>query len=219
MAIELAEERKTMGKQLDGLRTCLVSGMRKPKDLMVRFVIDSEARPVPDLEEKLPGRGLWLSAERETVQKACMKNLFSRRARQKVNVDTELPYRVEELLAKRCVKWLELARRASKTGFGFDEVRRRLSTEHCGLLLSAHDSGVDGRGKLQRLVRELGVKNHRTAAMVTAMTAAEIGMAFGRERVAHACVARGGLCDSLVRDTARLGGLRSLRPNSYNEVD
>ena len=61
----------------ENLRTCIASGRQQPKFDMVRFVIGPDHRPVPDLEEKLPGRGLWLSAERHVIHTACIKNLFA----------------------------------------------------------------------------------------------------------------------------------------------
>ena len=45
----------------------------------------SEARAlVPDLEGTLPGRGLWLSAERALAEKAFARGLFAKAARRAV---------------------------------------------------------------------------------------------------------------------------------------
>jgi predicted RNA-binding protein YlxR (DUF448 family) len=185
----------------DGLRTCIASGRRRPKESMVRFVIGPDDRPVPDLEEKLPGRGLWLSAERHMVHTACAKNLFAKRARCRVEVDNELPARLTELLVKRCQRWLELARRAGQAVAGFDEVSRRLPGSPRGILLAAFDGAAGGREKLRRLAGERPV--------YSGLGTAELGFAFGRERVVHALVLAGGLCDGLERDMVRLGGMRA----------
>ena len=184
----------------ESLRTCIASGRQQPKIGMVRFVIGPDDRPVPDLEEKLPGRGLWLSAERHMVHTACEKNLFAKRARCRVDVDSDLPTRLTNLMARRCIRWVELARRAGQAVGGFDEVRRRLVDSRGGILLSACDGAADGREKLARMAGGRPV--------LDALSATELGIAFGRERVVHALVSRGGLSDNLNRDLMRLSGLR-----------
>ena len=183
------------------LRTCIASGRQQPKFDMVRFVIGPDHRPVPDLEEKLPGRGLWLSAEHHVIHTACIKNLFAKRARQRVDIDTAMPDTLVRLLVQRCVRWIELARRAGQTVIGFDEVRRLLAENGSGHLLSAHDGGLDGRKKIARLAGERSV--------LDALSATEMGGALGRERVVHALVLADGLGKSLVRDMGRLAGLRN----------
>ncbi len=192
----------------DSLRTCAATGRRQPKAGMVRFVIGPDHRPVPDLEEKLPGRGIWLSAERDVIHTACRKNLFAKRARRPVEVDDGLADRLEGLLAGRCVRWLELARRANVTVGGFEEVRRRLESDahgtRGGLLLAASDGAADGRDKMARLADGL--------VLATALGADELGAAFGRERMVHVLVLPGGLADSLGRDLARLAGMRPPAP-------
>jgi len=188
----------------EGARSCAVTGRCLPKAAMIRFVIDPEGRPVPDLEEKLPGRGIWLAAERAVIEQAVRKNAFAKRARRAVDVDADLGERLEALLVRRCVNWVELARRADQVTAGFDEVRRRLEAGRGvkgGVLISARDGARDGRDKIERLAEGCTVSD--------ALDADELGLAFGRERVVHALVAPGGLADSLARDAARLGGLRS----------
>ena len=184
----------------ENLRTCIASGRQKPKFDMVRFVIGPDHRPVPDLEEKLPGRGLWLSAELHVVHTACIRNLFAKRARQRVDIDNAMPDALVRLLVQRCVRWLELARRAGQVVIGFDEVHRLLAENGSGYVLSAHDGSLDSRRKIARLA---GVK-----AILDALSATEIGSAFGRERIVHALVSADGLGESLVRDMGRLAGLR-----------
>lgn len=192
----------------ESLRTCAATGRQQRKDAMVRFVIDPDGRPVPDLEEKLPGRGIWLSAERDVIDTACAKNLFARRARRQVDIDAEMPCHLERLLARRCIRWLELARRAGQAVGGFDEVRRALRGDgpgnspgaDQGVLLAARDGGADGRDKIARLAQG--------TVIADALDGAELGTAFGRERVAHAFVQPGGLGESLRRDMARLHGVR-----------
>ena len=42
---------------------------------------------VPDLLGRLPGRGMWLTAEREVIETAVRKRAFSRAARRQIAVN------------------------------------------------------------------------------------------------------------------------------------
>ena len=68
-----------------------------PKERMVRFVIGPDDALVPDLAERLPGRGLWLQARQDMMAKACARNLFAKAAKRHVRVPDDLPQQVEAL--------------------------------------------------------------------------------------------------------------------------
>ena len=61
-------------------RRCLVSGGIKPKEQMIRFVVGPDETVVPDIAGKLPGRGLWVDADRGLLSQAIAKSAFSRAA-------------------------------------------------------------------------------------------------------------------------------------------
>ena len=82
-------------------RRCIVDGEVGPREGLIRFVIGPEETVVPDLGERLPGRGFWVSARLEAVETAIRKGLFAKAARAKVEVPEELADEVERLLAKR----------------------------------------------------------------------------------------------------------------------
>ena len=63
-------------------RFCVVTRTVKPVDELIRFVVGPDG-VVPDLKRKLPGRGLWVAADRKSVDAAGTKNLFSRAAKAK----------------------------------------------------------------------------------------------------------------------------------------
>ena len=100
------------GKSRD--RRCFVTYVRKPTDELVRFVVAPDNSIVPDLAERLPGRGLWLSSSRETVNTACAKRLFAKAAGGSVTVRDDLADAIEEQLHKRCLDLLGMARRAGE---------------------------------------------------------------------------------------------------------
>jgi len=155
---------------------------------------------VPDLAEKLPGRGLWVSADRAAIDRAARKGLFSRAARRAVTADPALADLVEERLATRVVELLALARKAGQAVCGLEKVKTALVSEQAVCLLQASDGSERERARLRP------PKGANTC--FDQLTAAEMGVAFGRDRVIHAALFPGGLAHSVRYESARLAGLR-----------
>ncbi len=84
-------------------RRCIVSGESDSIFGLIRFVVGPEQEIVPDLAERLPGRGIWLTASREAAQTALKKKAFARAARAQVTVPADLPDLLEDLLARRLI--------------------------------------------------------------------------------------------------------------------
>lgn len=199
------KHRRGAGRAKDASqRRCLASGVILPKEQLLRFVVGPDAVVVPDLAERLPGRGLWLQARRDMMDKACARNLFAKAAKRQVRVPADLPQQVEGLALRRCLDLLGLARRAGAVAAGFEKVKAALRAGEVGLLLQADDAAEDGRDKIRALARAVGSE-------VTALQfcgAADLGAAVGREAAVHVGVAPGRFAESLKREIQRLAGLR-----------
>lgn len=193
------------------VRRCIVSGDRMPQAGLLRFVVGPDGTLVPDIEGDLPGRGLWLTAQRELVEVARAKKLFARAARGPVEVPADLADRVERLLVRRCIQTLGLARRTGAVVCGFVTVRAWLRQNRVALLVSAADAAPDGRRKLAAVAAD-------DMAVVRGLTAAELGAALGRDCVVHAAMARGRLTERFAADVARLAGFRRSPATSDGSV-
>ncbi|MFP6742865.1 MAG: RNA-binding protein [Alphaproteobacteria bacterium] len=201
VADKLDEDLETPGARPDGpMRRCFVTRRVEHKDALIRFVVGPDNRVHPDIAAALPGRGLWLSAERDVVHTACAGNLFAKGFRAAVSVDADLADRVEALVAARCLDLLGLARRASALAAGFEKVREMLSAGRAGVFVVASDAADDGRLKLER--------RHGEAPVVALFLAAELARALGREHVVYVAVAPGRLATRFVAESRRLAGLR-----------
>lgn len=93
-------------------RRCLVTGEVQPKTGLIRFVAGPDGMVVPDLAEKLPGRGFWVAADRAVLQKAADKGLFSRGAKAHVRAEPDLVDGIEAGLARRVIELISLSRKA-----------------------------------------------------------------------------------------------------------
>ena len=72
-------------------RRCVVTRERQDRQAMVRLALAPDGRLVPDIEERLPGRGLWISARRDIVERAVTKRLLARAAGAEIAVPPDLP--------------------------------------------------------------------------------------------------------------------------------
>ena len=196
MSIETGED----GKEERGpLRRCFVSGERLPKAGLLRFVIDPSGVVVFDVMEQLPGRGLWLKAERDMIDNAASKRSFSKAARRSVDVPDDLANMVAAGLKHRCLDRLGLARKAGLVVVGFEQVRAHIGAGRAALLLEAADGSVDGRRKVTGLAPHLPV--------IELFTGAELGRTLGRDHAVHVALSAGGLTDALQSDAGRYGGV------------
>jgi len=195
-------------------RRCIVTGEVLPEAKLIRFVVGPENEIVPDLSAKLPGRGIWISADHAALQRAVVKNLFSRAAKTPVHAAANLPERIEGLLVSRMQDCLGLARRSGVLVLGFDNVVRALeSRRKAGVLVEARDGAPDGRRKVLGVALAQGVRSQ----MIDVLTAAELSMALGRENVIHAALFPGPLAERLMLDAKRLEGFRP--PDEKNGSD
>ena len=194
-------------KPHDPLRRCIVTGTVQPKLGMIRFVVGPDGLVVPDIEGRLPGRGLWLSAERPVVERAVARNVFAKAARRQVRVEPVLIDRLVALLERRCLDLIGLARRAGQALAGYEKVCEALRSGRVGrsgvpgVLLAARDGAADGRAKVRALAGGL--------PLVEDFDAAALGAALGRDNAVHAVLAQGALADRLQIEAGRLAGLRT----------
>jgi predicted RNA-binding protein YlxR (DUF448 family) len=180
------------------LRRCLVLRERFARETMLRFVVGPDSAIIFDAAATLPGRGHWLSARADVIQKAVKANVFSRAAKQRVTVAPDLADQVENLLRRRVIDLLGLARRGGGAISGFEKAREWLAGQKAGLVVQAADGSVEERARF------IGGRDVPVASVLDAAT---LGRIFGREHTVHAVVAPGRLARMIEVDAARLAGV------------
>ena len=184
----------------DPERRCLATGEVQPKRGLIRFAVSPDGVVVPDILEKLPGRGLWVHAERDALETVIKKKLFSRGAKAQVTVPDGLLEDIERLLARHLIDGISLARKAGLAIAGYDKVRDALGKEEVRILFQASDGSERGKSKLHA--------PGGRGSFFEVLTASELGLSFGRERVIHAALGKGGLTERIREDAIRLSGVR-----------
>ncbi|UWQ19427.1 RNA-binding protein [Jannaschia sp. M317] len=180
-------------------RRCIVTGEVGPKAGLIRFVVGPDDAIYPDITGKLPGRGIYVTAEREVLEKAIEKRIFSRGAKRQVAVPDGLIDLIEAGTLKRLQDAIGMARKAGKAIAGYEKVKIMLDRGEAQVLLQASDGSERGKGKLS---------TPQGGKWIGFLTADELGLAFGRDRVIHAAVAAGTLARRIVEEAARLQGIR-----------
>jgi uncharacterized protein len=188
--------------ELGPLRRCIATGERLEPGRMIRFVVGPEDRLVPDVAGKLPGRGIWVSAERNALERAVAKRLFARAARRAITVEPGIAGEVERLIERQCLDLLGLANRAGQVAAGFDRVATSLKRGRTGALIEACDGAPEGRTTLRAMAGDVPV--------VSLFPAAALAEALGREGgvIVHAAIRAGTLAERFVEAAHRLAGLR-----------
>jgi predicted RNA-binding protein YlxR (DUF448 family) len=194
-------------------RRDIVSGEVMDEDRLIRFVEGPAGEITPDLARKLPGRGLWVAADRGSVATAARKSLFAKAARRKLTVPSDLADRVETLLMARLLAGLGLARKAGTLTCGFEAVHDALASARARVLIEASDGAEDGRRKIIGAVRN----STPPVELIGLFAQSEMGLALGLENVVHTALLAGRSTERWAVDARRLSGFRPLFPGSWLE--
>lgn len=194
-------------------RRDIVSGAVMPEERLIRFVAGPDGAVTPDLARKLPGRGLWVAADRASVETAARKSLFARAAKTRLIAPPGLADQVQALLMRRLLAGLGLARKAGELTFGFEKVLAAVATGKAAFLVEATDGASDGRRKILAAFR----KSPRPPRLIGLFTADEMGLALGGENVIHTAFLAGRGAERWALDARRLVGFRPLFPESWRE--
>ncbi len=182
-------------------RTCLVSGTSTAKSELIRFVLSPQGYVVPDIRNKLSGRGVYVTADKKLLERAMQKSLFSRGFGTNVSVPTELIATIESALVRRVIEYISLARKSGLAVAGFEKVKTWIKNYPVDVLLQASDGSLRGKSKLPAL---------NACFIVNVLSASELGIAFGRNNVVHAVLRTSTLASSVVKEATKLAGLRQI---------
>lgn len=215
-------------------RMCAVTRVQLAPSQLIRFVRAPDGSIVPDLALRLPGRGVWISLDKGTVELAARQNAFARSLKRPVTVPDGLADQVEQLLRRRCAGALALANKAGLVVAGFAKVDAAIEKGKVVALVHAADAAEDGRGKLDRKLAAICAARNPSATSASAdepsadnsaasattdvpetvadLTSDELSLALGRENVVHAALSKGGAAQHFLNEAGRF---RRYRLNSH----
>lgn len=160
-----------------------------PTNDLIRFVVAPDGSVVADLRHRLPGRGVWVTADAAHVRQAEQKRLFARGFGEPVKVEPDLAARVGEALAAAAMGALSLARKAGSVTAGFAKVEAALRRGEVVCLIHAAEAAADGAAKLDAIARrDAGAEE---LPVIRCFTGEQLDLAFGRANVIHAALLAG----------------------------
>jgi uncharacterized protein len=186
-------------------RFCVATRTVKPVDELIRFVVGPDG-VVADVKRKLPGRGLWITADRTTLKDAIAKKLFARGFKRDVRVAPELVEQTERLLVRSALDALAIAGKSGLVAAGFGKAEAALNRERVIGLVHAAEAKPDGMSKLRSALRQR--EDGETIAVVTTFTSAQLDLALGRANVVHAALLAGPASDTFLARLQRLERFR-----------
>jgi predicted RNA-binding protein YlxR (DUF448 family) len=176
-------------------RMCIVTREVRNEAELIRFVRGPDGGIVPDLNRKLPGRGVWVGLNRAKVAEAVKRRSFARGLGE-VEAGTDLPAQVAGLLRKAALSYISLAKKAGEAVAGAAKVEEMVACGRARLVIHAREAAQNGRQKIDKL-------SGPSVETLSLFTSTELDLAFGRANVIHAAVAKGGLAEKLLEAARR----------------
>jgi predicted RNA-binding protein YlxR (DUF448 family) len=166
-------------------RMCIATREIRPISDLIRFVVGPGETLVPDIRNRLPGRGVWVTNSRVALAQAVKRKAFQRGLKENVGVPAGLEDQVADLLRKDALQMFSLANKAGALTSGFAKIEGIRG----GMLalVQASDGSAAEVARLQRMSRGKG-RGKRDPVVIRAFTAEELGLSIGREHVIHAAL-------------------------------
>lgn len=194
------------------LRICALSRALKPVSEMIRFVVDPAGEVVPDIKRKLPGRGIWITADRPSIEDAVKRNVFARGFKRDVRVSRELPIKTERLLERSALDALAMAGKAGAVIGGFAKVEAAFGRDDILALIHASDGSADGKRKLAAILQRSTAEKPREIALIDTFTGVQLDLALNRPNVVHAALLAGPGSETFLARVVRLARFRTGNP-------
>lgn len=181
-------------------RQCALTRAVLPVDDLVRFVIGPDDVLVPDIRNKLPGRGVWVTASRALVEEARAKKAFARSLKAPVKVPDTLAGDVAELMKRDALQMLSLANKAGGIITGFDKIEGTR-----GPFLALVQASDGSRAEIMRLRRACHGRgpSKRDPEAIEAFHSVDLALSIGREHVIHAALKAQDVCAAFLSRARR----------------
>ena len=201
------------------LRLCVASRVSRDPEDLIRFVAGPDEIIVADLARRLPGRGVWVTADRVSIDRAVSIRAFAKSLKRRVEAPADLSAQVERLLERRVSDAFSIANKAGLVLTGFEKIDRQLAAGGVVVLIHGSDAAADGRDKLDRKFIAIEGREAVAGRMLAILTVEQMSLAIGRPNVVHAALIKGGASDRFLVEAGRLARFRSGIGHSIGRSD
>jgi len=190
-------------------RLCAVTREVKPVAELLRFVAAPDGSAVPDLKRNLPGRGLWITATRETLAEAVRRKSFAKSFKQDIRAGADLIAQTESLLERSVLDALAIAGKAGQVVAGFTKVEAALGRSMILAILHAREAADDGIRKLHAALHRRFAEQAGRIPTISDFTSQQLDLALGRANVVHAALLAGPAGNSFIARYLRMTRFRT----------
>lgn len=201
-------------------RSCILTRAQGSQGELMRFVRDPDGNVVPDLRQRLPGRGAWLTPTAAALTEAIKRRLFTRAFKGEAKASPDLVQEVDAALQRDLLGALALANKAGAVTTGFFKVDSALRSGQVVALIHAQEASEDGRRKLAQAKRVHGkaaetLQDAQPIPISSVPTyddlrGDDLDMALGRVHVIHAALLAGAGSEGCLARWRRLRRFRGL---------
>lgn len=193
-------------------RTCVVTRRKGDPATLIRFVVGPDGNVVPDIRNRLPGRGAWVTASKAVLEQAIKRKAFARAFKRDVGVAPDLTGQVDTLLERDALQSLALANKAGQVVAGAAKVEAAIERRTLVGLIHAADGRADGIRKTEAVARRTWPDGGDEMARVQFFVSSQLDLALGRSNVIHVGLLEGGVSEAFLERAARLGHFRGASP-------
>lgn len=190
-------------------RFCALTRTLLPVSDMIRFVVGPAGEAVPDVKRKLPGRGIWITARRASVEEAVKRKVFSRGFKRDLKVAGNLADETDRLLVCAALDALAMAGKAGAVIGGFAKVEAALGHGEVLALIHALEGADGGKRKLMAAFRRAKGEESGEIDVISIFDGAELDLALNRLNVVHAALLAGPGSETFLARVKRLQRFRS----------
>jgi predicted RNA-binding protein YlxR (DUF448 family) len=188
-------------------RMCVATRTVQPVSELIRFVVGPDGEVVADVKNKLPGRGIWVTATRDALLEAVKRKAFSRGFKRDVRLPPDLADRTERLLERAVLDALAMAGKAGLVAAGFGKTESALDHEDVVGLLHAAGAASDGTRKLDAASRRR--RSEAPPVVIGFLNSAQLDLALNRPNVVHAALLAGPASETFLARCRRLERFRT----------
>ena len=195
-------------------RLCALTRAVRPVDELIRFVAGPDGAIVPDLKRRLPGRGVWITANRTSIDEAVKRNVFARSLKREARAASDLASQVERQLESAALDALGIVHKAGRVAIGFGRTETALAgVPPVVAILNASDGAPDGARKIAAAAaKRQTAENLGEIPVISAFTSAQLDLALGRSNVIHAALLAGPAGNGFLARCQSLERFRTIDP-------
>ena len=203
---ELAVELDSGPRARERARLCAATRTVQPVSELIRFVVGPDGEAVPDVKNKLPGRGIWITATRDALDEAIKRKAFARGFKREVRLPSHFVDSTEKLLERAVLDALAVAGKAGLVAAGFAKTETALAREKVVALLHAAEASSEGTRKLDAVMRR---RSGETPIVIGFLASAQLDLALNRPNVVHAALLAGPASETVLARCKRFERFRT----------